>query len=285
MTLRGWSWDTYHSDFNSFTQYLRIHVPSVSYFSDLLLFHSFQYQHSQRSLSSMAWPPAPPAATTPIDIANHVKRSASPVRSGLKPYIREQLHHRDQGSRLPDNPSVAAHFIPHKEVYDVAFISLRHMVFKVDGKSATPISHILHGSVVAKGGGSGEICGLIEDLCPPGRRRTTWFEQSEEVKLRWPKYARFRGMIEDARKQHAIRLRDAGMVDVDVLFAGFESGVAIYKRDQEIINKTVSITWSFSNSAHTDSTHRAERSITCGKSRLLKYIDRPRTTLPADCLL
>ena len=162
------------------------------------------------------------------------------MRSGLKPYVREKLDLSAPVSRLPASPSVASHFIP-KLIYDVAFISLRHMVFKVDSKSATPIAHILHESVFGKGGGSGEMYGLIDDLYPPGGHKTKWFERSEEVKLRWPKYARFRKMIDEARRTHAVRLRNAGMVDVDVLFAGFESGIAIYKRDQEIIEEQVSV--------------------------------------------
>ena len=177
------------------------------------------------------------------------KAPNSPVmRSGLKPYRITERKARTPNDSLLTNPneeSISLQFIP-KNRHDTAFTSLRHMVFKVDCKSASPIANILAQHV--SGGGrsieSSEVFGLLNQLSPPNmdaKFREAWWSSDEIHKLEWPPYAKFRVKIEEARRIHATRLRDAGMEDVEIAYSENEAKIKTWKDDRDEIESTVSI--------------------------------------------
>lgn len=168
-----------------------------------------------------------------------IKRQDPVMRSGLKPWIPPRELEELQERAKRNAPKTADHFIP-RIAYDTLFAALRHVIFKVDRKSATPIAHIIFESC-----SDAEVVELASGICPIGGRDAhlyeLWWQQSEEQKLKHAPYARLRAKIEQARDFHSAQLREHGYEDVDIIYWGSQSNYTFMKADEVEIKKSVSL--------------------------------------------
>ena len=117
------------------------------------------------------------------------------------------------------------------------FISLRHVIFDINPKSATPIARILRAELTDR-----EILDLLEafhDSAPEEAsishaEATSHFlwQQDEPVTKRTIGCAKLHRLIDDARCKHAVRLRDGGLVDVEIMYVNHPNLVMTFKEDK-----------------------------------------------------
>ena len=168
----------------------------------------------------------------------YIRREAqvAETRSGLKPFIVDYREQTDRAALRSEQPTTGADFIPPQWQFNVAFISLRHSIFKINRTSASPIAFIL-----GKQLSDADIVGFIESFPSMHNPNMYLGEQDKVAKAKARAYENFVAKIEEARKTHAIRLRAAGMEDVDIKYSGLEAGIAIFKSDRIRIKESVSI--------------------------------------------
>lgn len=166
-----------------------------------------------------------------------IKLEDGEMRSGLQPCVFKKRSAQATGELVPRAPSIADHFIPEGP-YDTSFAVMRHMVFKINRKSATPITHIIFPTCT-----SAEVVNLVSNLCPEpanGKEYERWWEKFDDMKLEHPPYAKMHAKMEEARKMYATSLRGHGYDDVDITYSGDQANYGITKEDEEVIRKTVS---------------------------------------------
>lgn len=185
------------------------------------------------------------ATSRPVSPSDNVTDSGNlelergEIRSGLKPYVFQEGGKEQPRPSIFAAPSTSDQFIPD-EPYDTLFTAMRHMIFKVNRKSATLIAHTLSQTCT-----SVEIVELIRNLCPESTSPKNlnydkWWEKSDDEKFEHPPYAKFHAKIEEARKFYAISLHGAGFEDVDITYSGAQANYGIVKEDEEAIRNTVS---------------------------------------------
>lgn len=166
------------------------------------------------------------------------KNEVPVMRSDLKPWIPPRQLEELKREALRKAPKTAEHFIPRMS-YDTMFAALRHVIFKIDRKSATPIAHIIYDSCT-----DAELSELSSGVCPIGGRDLylyeLWWQQAESKKLKHPPYARLRAKIEEAREHHSRQLREHGYEDVDITYWSGEANYTFMKADEIEIKKSVS---------------------------------------------
>ncbi|KAK4545781.1 hypothetical protein LTR36_002735 [Oleoguttula mirabilis] len=149
--------------------------------------------------------------------------------------VRQHQRRRIYGRPLQKLSSAASHYVAYQP-YDVVFTSLRLVVFQIEPTSATPIAHIIRDALT-----DGDVFELIKglDLHVPaaaskqgGAHGTT---ETSVLKDQLTRYGLLCDKIKEARVKHAERLRDDGMVDVDVIYKCSKYQVEPFKTDKEIM--------------------------------------------------
>lgn len=156
-----------------------------------------------------------------------------PLPSNFKPVaVPERNLGEAESMNLPGHPTEASHFIPYNR-HDVAFTSLRLMVYHIDSRSATPIAHLLQQEL-----GEVKAQELLTLFCSSVRAKPREFNGKREI-INLAAFKQVCAKIEEARKQHAVRLRRADMQDVDVRYFGSQATIEKFKADKLAVESSV----------------------------------------------
>ncbi|KAK5130680.1 hypothetical protein LTR08_001841 [Meristemomyces frigidus] len=148
------------------------------------------------------------------------------LESELKQYQRRQVY----GRPVKDTSSGASRIIP-SGVYDVAFMALRVVVAIINPASATPITHLLRNVL-----DDVEISTLIWDLCGKSGSKNLWEVHTTTPPRLDPRRGKaLRQKIDEARALHAVKLRNEGMVDVDVVYKCSQYQIEPFRSDKELL--------------------------------------------------
>ena len=158
--------------------------------------------------ATSSWPKATPKR---VHFERQVESNSE--RPHAQPQHKHQLPYRSQ-QKEEESKWTAAHFIPDRSL-GLVYMSLRFVVFQVDSKSATPIAYLLRQRL-----SDAQIYELIHDF------------NDEKKKIR--------EKIGEVRMVHSLRLRNAEMADVNIMYSGELAGIKIFKEDQEVIEVSVS---------------------------------------------
>ncbi|KAF2480364.1 hypothetical protein BDY17DRAFT_191431 [Neohortaea acidophila] len=148
-----------------------------------------------------------------------------PLPSNFKPVAVPERDPEAESANLPCHPTEASHFIPYNR-HDVAFTSLRLMVYHIDSRSATPIAHLLQQEL-----GDVKAQELLTLFCSSVRGNPRESNGKREI-INLAAFKQVCAKIEEARKQHAVRLRRADMQDVDVRYFGSQATIEKFKADK-----------------------------------------------------
>ena len=124
--------------------------------------------------------------------------------------------------------------------YDVLFIVLRHVVFQVDRRSATPISELMRDELSEP-----YIYELINEFSTSGKkiralRDGFHWVVNEPATANQVACVKLRAKIDEFRTIHASRLLEKGVRDVNILYSGSEAKIWKYIADRAVIVQQVS---------------------------------------------
>lgn len=191
------------------------------------------------------------------------------------------LHNPAQYHLAPQQPgggsSPADEFVPVGGPYDVLYTSLQHVVFQMEQKSATGISHFMR-----LGLAESVIYGLINEFSPLGKEIVRMNKEAEFTNGGWHGVGELRAgevakakakkcpklwsKMEEARAKYAGKLYERGMRDVDILYDG-GTRMMYYVEDRDAVVASVSHANHPFGKTLTNF-NRVVLRITCGRSRV-----------------
>lgn len=163
--------------------------------------------------------------------------SASHIHSDLGQYLNIQ---HSSSPLQGEHKSHGSYFVPYLK-HDVAFTSLRLVIFQIDSKSATPIAHILREQL-----SDAEVFVLIHQY----QQYSKAIQQQEDSRSKRPlvKAAKpllppkLRAKIDEAREKHADNLGVGKMVDVEIMYTGTAASIGAMEFDRHAIEGFVRFT-------------------------------------------
>lgn len=150
----------------------------------------------------------------------------SPSHSSAQKSLARREAARIGGGGSGSGRSVANEFVfAYKREQDLLFTSLRHVIFQIDRRSATAVAHILRD----------ELCDAqIYDLIGDFRA-----SENDRMKKKIVRRTKLEAKMDEARAKHAVKLRNLGMRDVNVMYHGDEAKLCIFKADKELLVQRV----------------------------------------------